>query len=263
MARQTVLLVYGGESAKRDVSIRSARSVYAAMDGEKYDTLLGYIDLHGKWWLLEQWTDSLDEHGGSQLVAALGSHSFLVLPGNALIRPDVVMPLLAEASEHEAVVGLAHILHLSVVATAPEASALSRHLKGPSPRLSRKDIELDDGGHIPDDRIVIALAGGAKDATASIAASIVDSDSPDDALRSITDDALAARAVEVARGAYGALKGRSYALVTLNRYDERLTLVSVDVYPELSTAGVFLKLWRMSGVRYPEVVDSLIAAARK
>lgn len=263
MQRQTVLLVYGGESAKRDVSIRSARSVYAAMDGEKYDTLLGYIDPHGKWWLLEQWTDSLDEHGGSQLVAALGSHSFLVLPGNSLIRPDVVMPLLAEASEHEAVVGLAHILHLSVVAMAPEASALARHLGGLTAKLNRKGIDMDEAEYAPDDRIVVALAGGAKEVKVSVAASIVDSESPDDALRSIADDMLAARAVELAQAAYEAARGRSYALVTLYRYVDRLTLASIDISPELSTTGTFLKLWRMSGVRYPEVVDLLIAAARK
>lgn len=263
MSRQTVLLVYGGESAKRDVSIRSARSVYAAMDGEKYETLLGYIDIHGKWWLLEQWTDSLDEHGGSQLVAALGSHSFLVLPGSALIRPDVVVPLLAEASENEAVVGLARILHLESAAATPESSTVARRLAGIVPRLARKDIGIVDNAHEPDERIVVAFVGGAKEIRATIAAAIVDSDSADDALRSLTDEKLAQRAVVVAQCSYEALKGRSYALITLYRDDEQLRLASIDTYPELSTSGTFLKLWRMSGVRYPEVVDLLIAAARK
>lgn len=37
MIRLTVLLLFGGESSEHDVSIMSARNVYAAMDGEKYD----------------------------------------------------------------------------------------------------------------------------------------------------------------------------------------------------------------------------------
>ena len=57
MTRKTILLVFGGESSEHDVSISSARNIYAALDGEKYDTLLGYIDRRGKWWLLDEWSD--------------------------------------------------------------------------------------------------------------------------------------------------------------------------------------------------------------
>ncbi|MEO5949379.1 MAG: hypothetical protein ABIP74_03170 [Candidatus Saccharimonas sp.] len=263
MARQTVLLVYGGESTEHDVSVRSTRSVFAAMDGEKYDTLLCYIDSHGKWWLLDRWTEQLDEHGGSQLVAALGSHSFLVLPGNALIRPDVIVPLLIDPHANDAVVGLARLLHISLVASSPDTSSLARHLEAVSTKLARRDITLDTSDSMPDERMVVALVGTAKEPTLSGVADVVEDDAPDEALRSVGDDELARKVVDIARGTYETLRCRNYALITVHRRDDRLALAAVDVSPELGTSGIFLKLWRMSGVHYPEVVDTLIATARK
>ncbi len=263
MARQTVLLVYGGESSEHDASVRSARSVYAAMDGEKYETLLCYIDPHGKWWLLERWTEQLDEHGGSQLIAALGSHSFLVLPGNALIRPDVIIPLLVDRASCDAVVGLANLLHIALVASTPETSNMAAHLRGITRRLAKRDIHIDDGNGAPDESVVVALAGTMREPETSGVAYVVDSESPDDTLRSVTDETLSARAKQIARGVYEILKCQSYALVTLYVRGGELALAVVDTSPELGTSGTFLKLWRMSGVHYPEVVDTLISTARK
>ncbi|MBC7764404.1 D-alanine--D-alanine ligase A, partial [Microbacteriaceae bacterium] len=94
MTRQTVLLVFGGESSEHDVSIMSARNVYAACDNEKNAMKLCYIDRHGKWWLLDAWTDTLDEHGGLELVAIPGSSSFMTLPDNSIIHVDVLFPVL-------------------------------------------------------------------------------------------------------------------------------------------------------------------------
>jgi hypothetical protein len=263
MARQTVLLVYGGESAESAASIRSARSVYAAMDGEKYDALLCFIDARGKWWLLERWTDNLDEHGGSQLVAALGSHSFLILPGNALIRPDVVVPLLSSSSENSAVVSLTQLLHIAVVGMTAETAAYAARLESVRAKLARKDIALA-AGDAPKAVLMVALAGPAKEMIASSVVTVVDSEGPDDTLRSVTDVALAGAALSIAQGAYESLRCRSCALVTIHRTDyETLQLAAVDVYPELSTSGTFLKLWRMTGRHYPEVIDTIIATARK
>ena len=87
MTRKTVLLLFGGESSEHDVSIMGARNVYAAMDGDKYQVLLCYIDRQGKWWLLDSWQDSLSQHGGVQLLVAPGSGSLMTLPGNTIIHP--------------------------------------------------------------------------------------------------------------------------------------------------------------------------------
>lgn len=125
MSRQTVLLLFGGESSEHDVSVTSARNVYAAMDGEKYDVLLCYIDKVGKWWLLDAWTDSLSGHGGSQLVAAPATKSFITLPGNKVIHPDVILPVLhGKNGEDGTVQGLAALLHVPIVGCDTTASAV-------------------------------------------------------------------------------------------------------------------------------------------
>jgi D-alanine-D-alanine ligase len=47
-------LVYGGRSAEHPISIRSARSVYAALDRARYEVRLVAIDRHGRWFASEE-----------------------------------------------------------------------------------------------------------------------------------------------------------------------------------------------------------------
>lgn len=125
MTRITVLLLFGGESSEHDVSIQSARNVYAAMDGDKYDVLLAYIDRAGKWWLLDGWQDDLLSHGGSQLLAAPGTRSFMTMPGSAVIHPDVILPILhGKNGEDGTVQGMAALLHIPIVGCDMTASAV-------------------------------------------------------------------------------------------------------------------------------------------
>lgn len=123
--RKTVLLLFGGESSEHDVSVNSARNVYAAMDGDKYDILLGYIDRNGKWWLLDSWIDNPEEHGGSQLLIAPGTGSMMVLPGNTVIHPDLILPVLhGKNGEDGTVQGLAQLAHIPIVGCDTTASAV-------------------------------------------------------------------------------------------------------------------------------------------
>ena len=261
MTRQTVLLVYGGESEGREASIRSARSVYAAMDGEKYETLLCYVDPHGKWWLLERWSDTLEEHGGTQLIAALGSRSFLELPGYAIVHPDVIFPLLANDKENERVMLLAQLLNLAVVAYPRDAGFFARHIEQWI-SLGKTDIAYDSGTDTPDDIIVVAVMGTAKEPQVSTVAYST-SESDDESLRSVADEKLAKSAAEMSARLFESLRCRGYAVIELHRRDGVISLGRVTMMPDLSSTGVFLKLWRMSGVHYPTVVDTLIATARK
>lgn len=126
MSRQTVLLIFGGESSEHDVSVTSARNVYAACDNSKYDIELCYIDRHGKWWLLERWTDTPEHHGGVQLVAVPGAKSFMRLPGNSILRVDVILPILhGKNGEDGTVQGLAELLHIPIVGCDTTASAVT------------------------------------------------------------------------------------------------------------------------------------------
>lgn len=125
MQRYSVLLLFGGESSEHDVSLSSARNVYAAIDDTKFDVLLGYIDRQGKWWLLESFSDDIDTHGAAQLVPALGSESFVTFPNNGVVKPDVILPILhGKNGEDGSVQGLAQLLHIPIVGCDMTSSAI-------------------------------------------------------------------------------------------------------------------------------------------
>ena len=124
MTRQTVLLLFGGESTEHDVSVTSARNVYAACDNEKYDIKLCYIDKSGHWWLLDSWTENPVNHRDGQLFAALGAGGFMVIPSGATLHVDVILPILhGKNGEDGTVQGLAQLLHIPIVGCDVTASA--------------------------------------------------------------------------------------------------------------------------------------------
>jgi D-alanine-D-alanine ligase len=126
MQRTTVLLLFGGESSEHDVSVSSARNVYAAIDDEKYDVILGYIDQQGKWWLLDTFGMQIDTHGAPQLLPALGSGGFVTMPGQQVMRPQVILPILhGKNGEDGSVQGLAQLLHIPMVGCDIAASAVA------------------------------------------------------------------------------------------------------------------------------------------
>jgi D-alanine-D-alanine ligase len=112
MQRTTVLLLFGGESSEHDVSLSSARNVYAAIDDTQFEVILSYIDKHGKWWLLDSFDTDVDLHtNAAQLVPVLGAQSFITLPNNTIIKPDVILPILhGKNGEDGSVQGLAQLL---------------------------------------------------------------------------------------------------------------------------------------------------------
>jgi len=125
MQRTTVLLLFGGESSEHDVSISSARNVYAAIDDTKFTVLLGYIDRHGKWWLLDDLDGDIAIHSAPQITPVLGMKSFVTLPENNIIKPDVILPILhGKNGEDGSVQGLARLLHIPIVGCDLTASAI-------------------------------------------------------------------------------------------------------------------------------------------
>ncbi len=132
MSRTRVLLLFGGRSAEHEVSVVSARSVYAAIDRERYNVVLAGIDLQGRWCfggkearLLESATVVSDELVPARL-SSVGA--FLVsedgdnLPDSEF---DVVFPLLhGPYGEDGTVQGLLELAGLAYVGAGVAASAL-------------------------------------------------------------------------------------------------------------------------------------------
>lgn len=116
MDRITVLLLFGGESSEHEVSIASARNVFAAIDDAHYKVVLGYIDRQGKWWLLDRFANDINTHGAPQLAPVLGSGSFVTFPASKVVKPDVILPILhGHGGEDGSVQGLAQLLHIPIV----------------------------------------------------------------------------------------------------------------------------------------------------
>ncbi len=114
MTKKRVLLVYGGKSSEHDVSLMSARNVYAALDENKYDVTLCLIDREGRWWLQDIVDDT--HSGQPQILPVLGQKQFVTLPDHHIIKPDVVLPVLhGQNGEDGTVQGLCQLLGLSYV----------------------------------------------------------------------------------------------------------------------------------------------------
>lgn len=123
MAKTKVLLVHGGQSSEHDVSLMSARNVYAALDNSRYDVTLCLIDRDGKWWLQDTIDDS--HIGRPQLLPVLGQKKFVTLPDHHIIQPDVIFPVLhGKNGEDGTVQGLFELMGLPYVGCNVEASAL-------------------------------------------------------------------------------------------------------------------------------------------
>jgi D-alanine-D-alanine ligase len=126
MQRTKILLLFGGESTEHEVSISSARNVFAAIDDTKFEVVLGYIDQGGKWWLLDSFDADIANHlDAAQIIPVLGAKSFITLPHTTVITPDVILPILhGKNGEDGSVQGLAQLLHIPIVGCDMTASAI-------------------------------------------------------------------------------------------------------------------------------------------
>lgn len=334
------MLLFGGESSEHDVSIMGARNVYAAMDSQRYDVLLVYIDRVGRWWLLENWRDNFAAHGGVQLVAALGNKSFMTIPGEHIVRPDVILPILhGKNGEDGTVQGLATLMHIPIVGCDMTASAVTMD------KLITKEIIAQNGIKIAE--YVVYRRGEKRPSYASLEAKLgsdmfvkptrsgssvgVHHVTAASELGSAIDDALEhsdavlieqtidGREIEVAvlgnpphhevsglgevvagedfytydekyeptshaqaltnvelegklnekvqnvaRRVYEILGCRGMARVDCFVTDDgRIYLNEVNAIPGFTNISMYPKLWRASGMHYPELIDRLIDLARE
>jgi len=122
MNQTKILVLFGGESSEHEVSVSSARNVVNAINIEKFDVSICFIDKNGQWWLTDS-TDPFSEHK-TALVPVLGTKSFVA--GDTTIKPDVILSVLHGVNgEDGAVPALAQLLHIPIVGCDMTSSALS------------------------------------------------------------------------------------------------------------------------------------------
>lgn len=77
MAKRQLALMFGGASPEHEVSIRSARNIYAALNRDRYEVVLIGLDKQGRWFHIEEsafLSEALNLSEGRQL---------FVIPGQA------------------------------------------------------------------------------------------------------------------------------------------------------------------------------------
>jgi D-alanine-D-alanine ligase len=144
MHHARVLLVFGGESPEHEVSIASARNVFAALDDRKYEILLAYITKEGHWHLI----DDIEMLEGSHknLLPVLGGKHFVVEPGHHSIVPDVILPILhGPNGEDGSVQGLAQLLHVPIVGCGIIGSAVCMDKEVAKRLLKAAGLPVTDG----------------------------------------------------------------------------------------------------------------------
>ncbi len=138
MGRKTrVAILFGGKSAEHEVSLLSARSIYQAIDKDKYDVLLVGIDKDGRWSLNKpsQFLPSADDPRLMKLPVTDEAVAFLPAPrGFELVstasnrsagKVDVVFPVLhGPLGEDGTVQGLLKLANIPFVGAGVLGSAV-------------------------------------------------------------------------------------------------------------------------------------------
>ena len=132
MSKIRILLLFGGRSAEHEVSVVSARSVYAAIDRERYDVVLAGIDQQGRWYFGGKDSESLSSSTvvpDEQVPARLSTTGPYLVSEDGDDLPDsefdVVFPLLhGPYGEDGTVQGLLELAGLAYVGAGVAASAV-------------------------------------------------------------------------------------------------------------------------------------------
>jgi D-alanine-D-alanine ligase len=124
LRRVRVAVLSGGRSSEHDISIASARSVVAALDPDRYETIAIEIGREGKWQLGTSDRRSLTEMPSDPSVETLPVVADSA-PAAALGRVDVVLPILhGPFGEDGTVQGLLELAGVPYVGAGVAASAL-------------------------------------------------------------------------------------------------------------------------------------------
>jgi len=131
-----VALLFGGKSAEHEISLISARSIFAAMDKKKYEVIAVAIDKQGRWfidegarWLRDPRQKSIESRAARAAAAVLPGENRapLVCPerGRPLGAIDVVFPVLhGPFGEDGTVQGLLKLANLPFVGAGVLGSAV-------------------------------------------------------------------------------------------------------------------------------------------
>ncbi|MGD8718843.1 MAG: D-alanine--D-alanine ligase family protein [Candidatus Zixiibacteriota bacterium] len=123
-------VLFGGRSGEHEVSIISARSMMAAVDGKKFDVLPVYISAEGRWYFWAGFMQGVarpsDDDPAYTPVADPGRRAFMVRDDGDELEADVIFPLLhGPYGEDGTLQGLLELAAMPYVGSGPLAAALA------------------------------------------------------------------------------------------------------------------------------------------
>ena len=130
MGKLRIGLLFGGRSVEHEVSIVSARSIFGALDPERYEVHLVAIDHEGRWFLTPPGSPPAAPIGGTEVrLQAVPGERGLVrasgADGEPLARLDVVFPIVhGRGGEDGSLQGLLELAELPYVGSAVLGSAV-------------------------------------------------------------------------------------------------------------------------------------------
>lgn len=123
-------ILFGGKSAEHEISIKSAINVHHALDLERFEPVLIYIDKQGKWKYLKAIEDlsseALGESGDNRVILSMGeTESPSDETADLRHRVDVIFPVLhGPLGEDGSVQGLLELLGVPYVGSGILGSAV-------------------------------------------------------------------------------------------------------------------------------------------
>lgn len=143
-------VLFGGRSGEHEVSIISARSMMAAVDGKRFEVLPIYISPEGSWYFWAGFMQGVARPDASEPsytpVADPQRRAFMVrLDGGGELEADVVFPLLhGPYGEDGTIQGLLELAAMPHVGSGPLAAALAMDKEMSKDVLRAKGISTVD-----------------------------------------------------------------------------------------------------------------------
>ena len=119
--KKTAILIYGGEGAEHEISIKSAENLYAAIDKSTFDVIPILIDKNGYWYINEDFKNESLQPTFPVYINAISG----ILTDEGIIEADVAIPALhGDFGEDGIIQGALDAAHIPYIGCRVGASAM-------------------------------------------------------------------------------------------------------------------------------------------
>lgn len=137
-------LIFGGKSAEHEVSLRSAKNIYSALDKDKFSPVLIGITKRGGWFYFDRIPEREVKNNGRRVSLIPGSDEWLSVNGKKM-DVEVVFPILhGPNGEDGTIQGLLKLLDVPFVGADSLSSAVAMDKEVSKILLQNKGLKVAD-----------------------------------------------------------------------------------------------------------------------